>query len=57
MVGAGAVTVLDLGTAIASNALDLADGRHLGICDVRMHLLPEGYRFRTADRTPLSPAN
>jgi cyanophycinase len=51
----GAVTVLDLGTALANNALELAVGEHLGICDVRMHVLPEGYRFRLADRTPLPP--
>jgi cyanophycinase len=55
VVGSGAVTVLDLGGAVASNALELTDGQHLGICDVRMHILPEGYRFRLADRTPLSP--
>ena len=55
VVGAGAVTVLDLGSALANNALELAAGEHLGICDVRMHLLPEGYRFRLADRTPLPP--
>jgi cyanophycinase len=55
VVGAGAVTVLDLGNALGSNALELAAGDHLGICDVRMHVLPEGYRFRLADRTPLPP--
>jgi cyanophycinase len=55
VVGSGAVTVLDLGGAQANNALELADGQHLGICDVRMHVLPEGYRFRLADRTPLPP--
>jgi cyanophycinase len=57
VVGSGAVTVLDLATALGSNALDLADGRHLGICDVRLHVLPEGYRFRVADRTPRPPAS
>ena len=56
VVGSGAVTLLDLGTAVANNVLELADGRHLGICGVRMHVLPEGYRFRLADRTPLPPA-
>ena len=56
VVGSGAVTVLDLATAIGSNALELETGRHLGICDVRTHVLPEGYRFRLADRTPLPPA-
>jgi cyanophycinase len=56
VVGAGSVTVLDLGSALANNALELAAGEHLGICDVRMHVLPEGYRFRLADRTPLPPA-
>lgn len=56
VVGAGAVTVLDLGNAPRSNALELVKGDHLGICDVRMHVLPEGYRFRLADRTPLPPA-
>ena len=55
VLGSGAVTVLDLGTALASNAVELKPGEHLGICDVRMHLLPEGYRFRLADRTPLPP--
>ena len=55
VVGSGAVTVLDLATALGSNALDLAAGRHVGICDVRLHVLPEGYRFRPADRTPLPP--
>lgn len=55
VVGSGAVTVLDLGTALGSNVLDLAPGCHLGICDVRMHVLPEGYRFRLADRAPIPP--
>jgi cyanophycinase-like exopeptidase len=55
VVGSGAVTVLDLGGALASNALELTAGQHLGICDVRMHVLTEGYRFRLADRTPLPP--
>lgn len=50
--GSGAVTVIDLGTAIGSNVLGLTHGRHLGICDVRMHVLPEGYWFRVPDRTP-----
>jgi cyanophycinase len=56
VVGSGAVTVVDLATALGSNALELTAGRHLGICDVRMHVLPEGYRFRLSDRTPLPPA-
>lgn len=55
VVGGGAVTVIDLSTALANNALELAAGEHLGICDVRMHVLPEGYRFRLSDRTPLPP--
>ncbi|HEX4612418.1 MAG TPA: hypothetical protein VH092_29760 [Urbifossiella sp.] len=57
VVGSGAVTVLDLAAAVGGNALDLAADRHLGIFDVRMHVLPEGYRFRLADRTPLPPAS
>lgn len=55
VVGSGAVTVLDLGTAIGNNALELQGGHHVGICDVRMHVLPEGYRFRLTDRTPIPP--
>lgn len=55
VVGAGAVTVLDLGTAIGNNALDLTPGGHVGICDVRLHVLPDGYRFRLADRSPVPP--
>jgi cyanophycinase-like exopeptidase len=50
-----AAASLTPGRRTVANAVELKVGERLGICDVRMHLLPEGYRFSLADRTPLPP--
>jgi len=56
VVGSGAVTVIDLGAVTFNNVLELKDNGHLGICGVRMHILPDGFGFHLLDRTPILPA-
>lgn len=55
VVGEGAVTVLDLGEVTYNNVLDLADSQHLAICGVRLHILPDGFRFDLGGRSPVLP--
>lgn len=56
VLGTGAVTVIDLGAVTFNNVLELKTADHLGICGVRMHILPDGFRFHMLDRTPIPPA-
>lgn len=56
VVGSGAVTVIDLGGVTFNNVLELKPNEHLGICGVRMHVLPDGFGFHLLHRTPTPPA-
>lgn len=56
VVGSGAVTVADLGSVTFNNALELTTGEHLGICGVKVHILPDGFRFDLLTRTAIPPA-
>lgn len=56
VVGSGAVTVIDLSPVTVNNVMELASGAHLALYGVRMHILPDGFRFRMPDRVPIAPA-
>lgn len=56
VLGSGAVTVIDLGPVTFNNVLELKTTDHLGICGVRVHILPDGFGFHMLDRTPIPPA-
>lgn len=53
VVGEGAVTVIDLGTVTHSNLDKLLKDENLALCDVKLHILPEGYRFNLESRRPI----
>ena len=50
--GSGSVTVIDAGGMTYTNLDDREDAL-LAICGVRIHVLPEGFRFDLRNRTPL----
>jgi cyanophycinase len=53
VVGEGAVTVIDLGTVTHNNLDKLLKDENLALCDVKLHILPEGYRFNLESRRPI----
>lgn len=55
VIGAGAVTVLDAGAATYNDVLDRQESQHVALCDIKMHVLTAGLRFRLTDRTPVFP--
>lgn len=55
VVGSRTVTVLDGAQVSGTNASELGGGEALALTDVRLHVLPAGYRFDLARRRPLPP--
>ena len=53
VLGSGAVTVLDAAPMTYSNIQDPGSANNLALCDVRLHILPHGYRFDLMQRRPL----
>ncbi|GAB4212870.1 MAG: cyanophycinase [Roseiflexaceae bacterium] len=53
VIGAGAVTVVDAAPMTYSNVHESQSNDCLALCDVRLHILPAGYRFDLAERQPL----
>lgn len=53
VVGAGAVTVVDESEATHNNLQGLLRDEGLAICGVRLHILPNGYRFNLKTRQPI----
>jgi cyanophycinase len=53
VVGAGAVTVVDVSGVTHSNLDSLLRDEALAICGVKLHILPEGYRFNFETRNPI----
>lgn len=49
VVGSGAVTVLDGREMTYTNVNEIGRGESLAITDIRMHLLPSGFRFDRED--------
>jgi cyanophycinase len=54
VVGEGAVTILDLSGISHSNINDILKDEDLALCDVKLHVLPDGYRFDLTTRKAIS---
>ncbi|MBV9387110.1 MAG: cyanophycinase [Chroococcidiopsidaceae cyanobacterium CP_BM_ER_R8_30] len=57
VVGAGAITVVDVSQITHSNLDTLLKDEALAICGVKLHILPEGYRFNLETRKPVLNAD
>lgn len=53
VVGQGAVTVVDESTATHNNLDGLLKDEAIALCDVKLHILPHGYRFNLKTHLPL----
>lgn len=53
VLGAGAVTVVDVSEITHDNLDGLLKDEALAICGAKLHILPEGYRFNLETRKPL----
>ncbi|NJN01304.1 MAG: cyanophycinase [Leptolyngbyaceae cyanobacterium SL_1_1] len=53
VLGAGSVTVVDVADLSHDNLSETLRDEPLALCDVRMHILPTGYRFDLDTRRPL----
>jgi len=52
VIGSGAVAVFDAGCATYNDVLDRQPSEHVALCNVRLHVLTAGFRFRLSDRQP-----
>src|SRR5215212_4644277 len=55
VIGEGAVTVIDAGAMSYTNLPDAEECDGLALYGVTIHVLPAGYRFDLANRTPIVP--
>lgn len=53
VVGAGTITVVDESTATHNNLEGLLKDEPIALCDVKLHILPQGYRFNLKTHTPI----
>lgn len=53
VIGSGAVTIVDAGQLIYSNAQELKNNDDLALCGIQLHILPSGYRFHLRRRVPV----
>lgn len=55
VIGDGAVTVVDESSKTHNNLDQLLKDEALAVCGVKLHILPEGYRFNMKQRQPIVP--
>lgn len=55
VIGEGAVTVIDGGGMTFTNAPDVKKGSNLCLADIKVHILPEGYKFNLHERCMIIP--
>jgi cyanophycinase len=53
VVGEGAVTVIDVSGITHTNLNTILRDEDLALCDVKLHILPHGYRFDLESRRPI----
>lgn len=53
VIGAGAVTITDLRAVSHNNLQQLLKDENLALCDIKLHILPAGYRFNLESRRPV----
>ncbi|MCM1981429.1 cyanophycinase [Lyngbya confervoides] len=57
VLGSGSVTVIDVANLSHDNSSQTLRDEPLALCDVRLHILPAGYRFDLNTRRPLFDAD
>ncbi|MFM7425581.1 MAG: cyanophycinase [Elainella sp.] len=57
VVGQGSVTVVDESAATHNNLEGLLRDEGLAVCDVKLHILPQGYRFNLKTRRAILPSS
>jgi cyanophycinase len=55
VVGQGAITVVDESEATHNNLQGLLRDEGLAVCGVKLHILPQRYRFNLKTRQPIVP--
>lgn len=53
VIGAGAVTIIDLSDMAHTNLDSLLKDESLAVCGARLHILPDGYQFDMQTRQPI----
>lgn len=53
VVGEGSVTVIDVSELTHSNLAGILRDEDMALCGVKLHILPNGYRFNLRDCTPI----
>lgn len=53
VIGSGAVTVVDESDATYNNLAELLKDEAIALCNVKLHILPHGYRFNLKTHLPL----
>lgn len=53
VIGEGAITIVDLREITHNNLSDILKDEDLALCNVKLHILPHGYRFNLESRTPI----
>jgi len=53
VIGHGAVTVVDESSSTHNNAEGTLKDEALAVCDVKLHILPQGYRFNLKTKQPI----
>lgn len=53
VIGSGAITVVDESTATHNNLEGLLKDEAIALCNVKLHILPHGYRFNLKTHQPL----
>ncbi len=53
VVGSGAITVVDESAATHNNLDSLLKDEAIAVCDVKLHILPHGYRFNLKTHQPI----
>jgi cyanophycinase len=54
VVGRGAVTIVDQSDATYNNLDELLKDEPMAVCGVKLHILPQGFRFNLKTRKPIS---
>ena len=53
VVGQGAITVVDETNSTHNNLEGLLNDEAIALCDVKLHILPHGYRFNLKTHQPI----
>jgi cyanophycinase len=54
VIGAGAITIVDVADITHTNVEETLRDESLAICNAKLHILPHGYRFDLSQRSPVA---